>query len=92
MQWKGRAFYRVAFASDEEIYCGGYDQVPVLYQATKEGEYAEKAVLDDFSAKAKTLGYIEQRASIFEQKKLGQSTEDVEFLQVPKTKHKNAIM
>ncbi len=94
LQWKGRAFYKAAFTADEELFCCGYDRTPVLYQQVpgKEGEYVEKAALDDLTTKAKVMTAMEQRMSVFEQKKLGQASEEVEYLHVPKFRHKNTIM
>ncbi len=91
IQWKTRPFCRLCFSSDEEFFCCGYDRVPVQYLA-KGNDFAEKATLDEVNTKARTLGYLEQKISIFEGPKLGRSTEDIEYLTIPKTKHKNTIM
>ena len=91
VQWKNRAFYRVCFGEDEQIFGCGFDRVPVLFTG-KDGVYAEKAILDDSEVKVKAQGYMEQRINIFSQKELGKGNEDIEYLQIMKTKHRNTIM
>jgi len=92
IQYKGRAFNRVCFYTDTDICCGGYDRNPIIYQAAKEGEFIEKTQLDDEKARVKTLGFIEAKKTIFEKDKLGQGQENIDFLKIVNTRHKNTIM
>lgn len=91
LQWKGRAFLKTNFLSEDCLICCGYDRVPVFY-AQSAGEFVEKLVLDDqiFQEK-KQLSYLQERKNVFEVKKLGQSTGEVEYLPMLPTKHKNTI-
>lgn len=90
-QYKGLAFYRVCYTTDSDFYCCGYDRIPIQYTG-KDGTFMESKSLDTSPAKAKTEGYIASRTSIFEQPKLGQKVEEIEYFPVSKTHHKNVIM
>lgn len=91
LQWKSKAFYRVCFINDNSLICCGYDRAPILY-IQKNGEFEEKAIMDECIPKPKPVSYLDERKNIFEKSKLGESREEIEFLQILPTKHKNSIM
>lgn len=92
LQTRGLPYFRAQFTSDEDLFCCGFGRIPVLYK--KAGAlFKEHLKLDDVSTtKERQMTEMEYKRSIFEQKKLGQTSEDVEFLKVVKTKHKNTIV
>lgn len=92
LQTRGLPCYRAMFTTNEDLYCCGYDRIPVLYKDSP-GGFKEQLKLDNVSTtKERQMTEMEYKRSIFEQKKLGQASEDIEFLKVAKTKHKNTIM
>ena len=90
IQWKGRAFYRGCFLTEDCLILCGYDRMPVYYSQAN-GDFVEKAIMDDPGLQAKPLTYLQERKNVFEVKKLGQSTGEVEYLPILPTKHKNTI-
>jgi WD40 repeat protein len=91
-QTRGLPFYKARLTSDENLFCCGYERIPIYYKKSGD-QFKEHQKLDDVSTtKERQMTEIEYKRQIFEQKKLGKASEDIEFLKIIKTKHKNTIM